>query len=248
MEQDRSTDPQFSGHQIGLDFQHAPGWWIATDDKWYPPELHPDFQPPFETLASTGAPPEADGSAPASSQTGSRAGPPIHSASTALGSASAVEPAPIPDSAPPTHESPPPAYTALPFEPKITLSPEESEPRHAVTPPTTTMASPEAGVQTAAVRVARKVVLTSWEKAWYVVMCVLAGIGYFAKIPAKKAMEDFRFCRMTSAEHFWYDVMCIPFGAAYFAKIPTAKALSELPQFRPQTEPAPTEGTRPEGP
>lgn len=22
------------------------GWWIASDGKWYPPELHPDFQPP----------------------------------------------------------------------------------------------------------------------------------------------------------------------------------------------------------
>ncbi len=56
--------------------------------------------------------------------------------------------------------------------------------------------------------------------------------GYFAKIPAKKALHDFGLTEMTSAEHFWYVLMCIWFGAGYFAKIPVAKALSELPQYR----------------
>lgn len=24
----------------------GPGWWQASDDRWYPPELHPDYRPP----------------------------------------------------------------------------------------------------------------------------------------------------------------------------------------------------------
>lgn len=24
----------------------GPGWWQASDDKWYPPETHPDYRPP----------------------------------------------------------------------------------------------------------------------------------------------------------------------------------------------------------
>lgn len=24
----------------------GPGWWIASDGKWYPPETHPDYRPP----------------------------------------------------------------------------------------------------------------------------------------------------------------------------------------------------------
>ncbi len=27
------------------DFSQGPGWWIASDGKWYPPHLHPSFQP-----------------------------------------------------------------------------------------------------------------------------------------------------------------------------------------------------------
>lgn len=76
----------------------------------------------------------------------------------------------------------------------------------------------------------RKVALTTWEGIWYVLMNIGLGAGYFAKIPAKKALSDFGLCEMTSAERFWYVLMCIGFGAGYFAKIPVAKALSELPQ------------------
>jgi hypothetical protein len=25
---------------------HPPGWWIASDGNWYPPELHPNVPPP----------------------------------------------------------------------------------------------------------------------------------------------------------------------------------------------------------
>lgn len=83
-----------------------------------------------------------------------------------------------------------------------------------------------------AVGVARKVALTTWEGIWYVLQCIPMGAGYFAKVPVKKAMQDFGLAEMTSAEHFWYVLMCIPFGVGYFAKIPVSKALSELPQFQ----------------
>jgi hypothetical protein len=81
-------------------------------------------------------------------------------------------------------------------------------------------------------RAARKTGLTAAEKFWYVLGCLYFGAAYFAKIPAKKAMEDFGLAELTSAESFWYILMCIWFGAGYLAKVPTAKALSELAQFR----------------
>jgi hypothetical protein len=28
------------------DMAQGPGWWVASDGKWYPPELHPQHQPP----------------------------------------------------------------------------------------------------------------------------------------------------------------------------------------------------------
>jgi Domain of unknown function (DUF4389) len=37
------------------DVSQGPGWWIASDGKWYPPEQHPNYQPP--------SPPGAYGSA-----------------------------------------------------------------------------------------------------------------------------------------------------------------------------------------
>lgn len=79
--------------------------------------------------------------------------------------------------------------------------------------------------------VARKIALTTWEGVWYVIMCIGFGAGYLAKVPAKKAMQDFGLVQMTSGEQFWYVLMCIGFGAGYFAKIPVAKALAELPQL-----------------
>jgi hypothetical protein len=89
---------------------------------------------------------------------------------------------------------------------------------------------------TTATAAARKTALTTWEGIWYVLQCIAFGAGYFAKIPAKKAMHDFGLTEMTGGEHFWYTVQCIAFGAGYFAKIPTAKALSELPQYRSQRQ------------
>ena len=37
------------------DVPQGPGWWIASDGKWYPPEHHPDYQPPI-TPAAPGSP------------------------------------------------------------------------------------------------------------------------------------------------------------------------------------------------
>ena len=28
------------------DTSQGPDWWIASDDKWYPPDLHPSYRPP----------------------------------------------------------------------------------------------------------------------------------------------------------------------------------------------------------
>ena len=74
--------------------------------------------------------------------------------------------------------------------------------------------------------------LTGAQQFWYVLQCIAFGAGYFAKIPAKKALADFGMAELTSAEQFWYVLQCIAFGAGYFAKLPTAKALSEMPEFR----------------
>jgi hypothetical protein len=78
-------------------------------------------------------------------------------------------------------------------------------------------------------------VLTTAEGFWYVLMCIGFGAGYFAKIPAKRALQDFGMAQMTAAESFWYVLMCIAFGGGYFAKIPVKKALSEMhsqPSYR----------------
>ena len=78
----------------------------------------------------------------------------------------------------------------------------------------------------------RKSGLSVWEGFWYVVMCIPMGAGYFAKIPAKKALHDAGLAKLTSAERFWYVLGCIPLGLFYLLKIPTAKALTELSPYR----------------
>jgi hypothetical protein len=74
--------------------------------------------------------------------------------------------------------------------------------------------------------------LTGAQQVWYVLQCIAFGAGYFAKIPAKKALQDYGMAELTPAEKFWYVLQCIAFGAGYFAKLPTAKALSEMPQLQ----------------
>ena len=36
------------------DVSQGPGWWIASDGKWYPPEQHPSYQPPPPSTAPGG--------------------------------------------------------------------------------------------------------------------------------------------------------------------------------------------------
>lgn len=37
---------------------------------------------------------------------------------------------------------------------------------------------------------AHKIALTTWERIWYVLMCIGLGAGYFAKIPTAKALSE----------------------------------------------------------
>lgn len=37
------------------DVSQGPGWWIASDGKWYPPELHPSVQSQTQVAATAGA-------------------------------------------------------------------------------------------------------------------------------------------------------------------------------------------------
>jgi hypothetical protein len=87
----------------------------------------------------------------------------------------------------------------------------------------------------------RKTALTTWEGIWYILQCIAFGAGYFAKVPVKKALQDFGLCEMTSGERTWYVIMCIAFGGGYFAKIASAKALSEVPMVK-ASAPAPGVG------
>lgn len=49
------------------DVSQGPGWWIASDGKWYPPEQHPDYRPPPPPTAPGGAfPPMPPPGVPAS--------------------------------------------------------------------------------------------------------------------------------------------------------------------------------------
>ena len=34
------------------DTSPGPGWWQASDDRWYPPETHPDYQPPPQPVTA----------------------------------------------------------------------------------------------------------------------------------------------------------------------------------------------------
>ncbi len=41
------------------DIQQGPGWWRAVDNKWYPPEMHPNYQAPGATVPPGTSPPGA---------------------------------------------------------------------------------------------------------------------------------------------------------------------------------------------
>jgi hypothetical protein len=41
----RTSFDRFMGQQR-TKMVPKPGWWQASDSKWYPPEQHPDYRPP----------------------------------------------------------------------------------------------------------------------------------------------------------------------------------------------------------
>jgi hypothetical protein len=49
-----SIDTQSSGGNRMSDKSEGPGWWIASDGKWYPPELHPSVRNASRTKAAAG--------------------------------------------------------------------------------------------------------------------------------------------------------------------------------------------------
>jgi hypothetical protein len=69
---------------------------------------------------------------------------------------------------------------------------------------------------------------TSAEAFWYVLGCIFFGASYFAKIPARKALEEYGLVTLTSWQKFWYVLMNIFFGSGYFSKIIVKKAMSEV--------------------
>jgi hypothetical protein len=181
----------------------GPGWWQASNHKWYPPELHPNYHTPAQAPAvpSVPATPQTPpaASAPASAPIPEPALP-VAAAGVAAAGTDFFSATPAAAAQPPLGQPVQPAYAAPPQQPQPGFI--------------------------------RKAALTAWEGIWYVIMNIWFGAGYLTKVPAKRAMQDFGLVEMTSWEHFWYIVQCVCFGAGYFAKIPTAKALSELPQFR----------------
>lgn len=71
-------------------------------------------------------------------------------------------------------------------------------------------------------------VITAAEAFWYVMGCISFGAYYFAKVPVKKALEEYGLVEMTTAEKFWYVCMNVSFGSGYLSKVVIKKALSEV--------------------
>lgn len=92
---------------------------------------------------------------------------------------------------------------------------------------------------------------TSAESFWYVLQCIYLGLGYFAKVPIKKALSEYGLVELTGAEKFWYTLQCICFGAGFFSKCISKKALSEVrfaqQGYAPQGYAAPPAGQAPYG-
>ena len=222
------------------DLSQGPGWWQATDGKWYPPEQHPNYRATTtESVMSTAH--ESPVYSSVAAQTTPPPGwyldpndPTRHRYWDGTSWTLDTRPAGSPTQSPASQQQ-----QAL----ELTLTPWREAAADDHSPQTLTLWGTEtapAGSRQPATRSApavvasaiRKTALTTWEGIWYVIMCIGFGAGYFGKIPAKKALKDYGLTEMTGAEHFWYVLMCIGFGAGYFAKIPVAKALSELPQNR----------------
>ncbi len=63
--------------------------------------------------------------------------------------------------------------------------------------------------------------MTSGERTWYTILCILFGAGYFAKLPVAKAISEMpqfaaRGQGLTPAGTFWYILGCLAYGANYW--------------------------------
>lgn len=72
---------------------------------------------------------------------------------------------------------------------------------------------------------------TGWARFWYYLGNVFLAASYFAKIPARRALEQAGVGRLTGAERFWYVIENIPLGAGYFAKIIVARAIAQAVEY-----------------
>ena len=75
--------------------------------------------------------------------------------------------------------------------------------------------------------------MTSAERTWYTILCILCGAGDFAKLPVAKAISETppyvtRGQGLTAACWFPYLLGCLAYGASYFAKVCAKKALSDF--------------------
>jgi uncharacterized protein DUF2510 len=241
------------------DVSQGPGWWVASDGKWYPPELHPDNRDSHPQASQTVAthtsvtPPNPAPSTPPGwyrdpyDETAARywdgtswsEARPIDSLrSPSTSQEAATRPAETQQvQTTDTSQEPAtrPAETSqVPAAAAAGTVATVASPEVATRPPTTPQAQSYTSMGATVAQAVRKTALTSWEGIWYIIMCIPLGWAYFTKIPAKKALHDFGLTELTAAERFWYLLMCIALGAGYLAKIPTAKAISELPQYRYQ--------------
>jgi uncharacterized protein DUF4389 len=61
------------------DVSQGPGWWIASDGRWYPPEQHPNYQPPSPPrLSGSAAGPISPTGPPWSGPPGTPSATPVH--------------------------------------------------------------------------------------------------------------------------------------------------------------------------
>ncbi len=132
------------------DTSQGPGWWQASDGKWYPPELYPkDYAPTDE--------PAADASADTSAEAGSTAAPPVSDMTTVVPPPEGTVPGqPPPAEAPPSAEAPPPAGAPPAQSPgtqPLPVQPPGSEPppRPGGAPPTAVFEQPSGTEPTATI-------------------------------------------------------------------------------------------------
>ena len=71
--------------------------------------------------------------------------------------------------------------------------------------------------------------MTAAERFWYIIENIALGAGYFAKLPAAKALDEvYGTERVKGWARFWYVLFNIlPPGGMYLAKVPVKRALEQ---------------------